>query len=143
MKRLGKILLALLFVLVVLLVAAISLTVGWRPFIGPRARPLTSRKFEATPARLERGKYLATGVSGCSFCHSRHDWSQRSLPLVAGTEGAGEPFPFEGLPGRIVAPNLTPDPQTGAGNWSDDQLARAIREGVGHDGRALFPIMAY
>lgn len=43
----------------------------------------------------------------------------------------------------MVAPNLTPDPETGAGRWTDDQLARAIREGIGHDGRALFPIMPY
>ncbi len=42
-----------------------------------------------------------------------------------------------------MASNLTPDPETGAGSWTDDQLARAIREGVGHDGRALFPIMPY
>ncbi|HEY1272326.1 MAG TPA: c-type cytochrome, partial [Terriglobales bacterium] len=36
-----------------------------------------------------------------------------------------------------------PDPDTGVGNWTDDQLARAIREGIGHDGRALFPMMPY
>jgi mono/diheme cytochrome c family protein len=47
------------------------------------------------------------------------------------------------LPGRVVAPNISPDPETGAGNWTDDQLARAIREGIGHDGRALFPLMPY
>jgi hypothetical protein len=63
--------------------------------------------------------------------------------MVAGMEGAGEVLPYADLPGRIVAPNLTPDPETGAGRWSDDQLARAIREGIGHDGRALFPIMPY
>ena len=43
----------------------------------------------------------------------------------------------------LVAPNITPDKETGAGNWSDDTLARAIREGIGHDGRALYPIMPY
>ena len=43
----------------------------------------------------------------------------------------------------LIAPNITPDPETGAGNWSDDALARAIREGIGHDGRALFPVMPY
>ena len=43
----------------------------------------------------------------------------------------------------MVPSNLTPDLETGAGNWTDDQLARAIREGVGHDGRALFPLMPY
>jgi mono/diheme cytochrome c family protein len=62
---------------------------------------------------------------------------------VPGTEGAGEVQPEVGLPGRIVAPNLTPDRETGAGNWTDDQFARAIREGIGHDGRALFPMMPY
>jgi mono/diheme cytochrome c family protein len=143
MKKLGRILLVAVVLLVVLLVVAISLTVGWRPFLGPRARPLTDRKFESSPQRLERGRYLANGVSGCLFCHSKHDWSQRNVPIVAGWEGAGEPLPFEGLPGRIVAPNLTPDSQTGAGTWTDDQLARAVREGIGHDGRALFPIMSY
>jgi hypothetical protein len=43
----------------------------------------------------------------------------------------------------VVAPNLTADRETGAGNWTDDQFARAIREGIGHDGRALFPAMPY
>src|SRR5262249_45995367 len=51
--------------------------------------------------------------------------------------------PYANLPGKIVAPNLTPDRETGAGAWTDDQLARAIREGIGHDGRALFPLMPY
>ena len=47
------------------------------------------------------------------------------------------------LPGHVVAPNISPDPEAGAGTWTDDQLARAIREGIGHDGRALFPMMPY
>jgi mono/diheme cytochrome c family protein len=65
------------------------------------------------------------------------------MPILPGMEGAGEIFPEQGLPGRIVAPNLTPDRETGAGQWTDDQFARAIREGIGHDGRALFPLMPY
>jgi mono/diheme cytochrome c family protein len=40
-----------------------------------------------------------------------------------------------------VAPNLTPDTETGIGRWTDDMLARAIREGVAHDGRVLHPQM--
>jgi mono/diheme cytochrome c family protein len=47
------------------------------------------------------------------------------------------------LPGAVHPPNITPDKETGAGNWTDDQLARAIREGIGYDGRALFPFMPY
>src|SRR5882724_13719103 len=43
----------------------------------------------------------------------------------------------------LIAANITPDKETGIGSWSDDTLARAIREGIGHDGRALFPLMPY
>ncbi|HYU47949.1 MAG TPA: hypothetical protein VEK84_17435 [Terriglobales bacterium] len=43
----------------------------------------------------------------------------------------------------MIAPNITPDSDTGAGSWTDDMLARSIREGIGHDGRALFPAMWY
>lgn len=125
------------------LAVGITATIGWRPFIGPRARPLTARKFEATPQRMERGRYIATALSGCLYCHSPHDWAAPGTPLVVGKEGAGEVEPYGDLPGQIVAPNITPDPETGAGTWSDDQLARAIREGIGHDGRALFPMMPY
>jgi mono/diheme cytochrome c family protein len=45
--------------------------------------------------------------------------------------------------GKVYAPNITPDKETGIGNWSDDQIARAIREGIGNDDRALFPTMPY
>jgi mono/diheme cytochrome c family protein len=76
-------------------------------------------------------------------CHSPHDWKQHDAPILPGMKGAGEPMPTQGLPGTVFAPNLTPDAETGAGNWTDDQLARAIREGIGHDGRTLFPIMPY
>jgi hypothetical protein len=59
-------------------------------------------------------------------------------------EGAGQDMAgLKGLPGHVVAPNLTPDTETGTGTWSDDALARAIREGIGHDGRTLFPMMPY
>jgi len=66
------------------------------------------------------------------------------MPVLAEKRGAGTVF-GEGadLPGRLVAPNLTPDKETGAGNWTDDMLARAVREGIGHDGRTLFPLMPY
>ena len=43
----------------------------------------------------------------------------------------------------LVAANLTPDNETGIGGWTDDMLARAIREGIGHDGRYLSPAMPY
>src|SRR5262245_63811886 len=42
-----------------------------------------------------------------------------------------------GDPPWLFAPNLTPDPETGTGRWTDDMLMRAIREGISHDGRVL------
>jgi hypothetical protein len=122
---------------------AISMTIRWWSFIGTRVRPLTDRKFEATPERLARGKYLVEGDFGCLDCHSEHDWGAPGVPPIEAKLGAGDVFPLESLPGRIVAHNITPHPETGAGNWPDDALARAIREGIGHDGRALFPLMPY
>lgn len=129
---------------VVLLIAGITFTVGWRPFIGPKTRSLTNRTFESTPARLERGRYMVNAVNGCVACHSERDPNAPGMPALADRLGAGTVF-GEGsdLPGRLVASNLTPDKETGAGNWTDDMLARAIREGIGHDGRTLFPLMPY
>jgi mono/diheme cytochrome c family protein len=143
MKGLGKWLVICVVGLAVLVALGITLTIGWRPFIGPKARPLISRTFERTPQRLERGRDVATTVSACMACHSEHNWTAAGIPILPGMEGSGEVMPNTDLPGRIVASNLTPDPETGVGNWTDDQLARAIREGIGGDGRALFPMMPY
>jgi len=129
-------------VIIALVALCISLTIGWRPLIGAKKRALTDRKFEATPQRLARGKYLVEGVMGCFGCHTDQDWSKPGAPPVAGKEGSGHAWSDQDMP-WLVAPNITPDKETGAGNWSDDMLARGIREGIGHDGRALFPIMPY
>jgi mono/diheme cytochrome c family protein len=127
-----------------LILLGITFTIGWRPFIGPKVRALTNRTFESTPARVERGSYLVNAVYGCLACHSERDPNAVGMPPVAGKVGAGTVF-GEGsdLPGHLVCSNITPDKETGAGNWSDDTLARAIREGIGHDGRTLFPLMPY
>ena len=134
---------SVLFVIALLLVG-ITFTIGWRPFLGPKVRALTNRTYEATPARLERGRYLVNAVYGCVACHSQRDEKAPGMPALADKLFAGAPFE-EGadLPGHLVAPNLTPDKETGVGSWTDDMLARAIREGVGHDGRTLFPLMPY
>ena len=125
-----------------LLAVAITATIGWRPFIGPEARTLTDRRFESTPDRLARGKYIVENRSGCPLCHGTWDMAQDGHPAKASELMAGRNWADEGMP-WLTAPNLTPDPETGAGAWTDDMLARAIREGIGHDGRALFPVMPY
>jgi len=130
-------------VLVILAAVGISATIGWRPFIGPRSRALTDRKFEATPERLKRGAYLAEHVAGCTYCHTPQEEGPNGPEVVRGKKGSGQFFNIPGLPGTLVAPNITPDPDTGIGNLTDDQLARAIREGISHDGQTLFPMMPY
>lgn len=108
---------------------------------GPRGpRPLRDVTYERTPARVARGRYLTEGVLQCFLCHSDRDWSQPGAPPIAGRKGAGHVW--EDRP-WLVSPNLTPDRETGAGAWTDDMLARAIREGIGHDGRVLHPQMWY
>jgi hypothetical protein len=142
MKLWLKIVMIVVLVLVVAIGVVAVKVLGPRAFLGPRSRPLTSRTFEATAARLERGRYLASSI-GCLYCHSPHDWTKRDDPILSGMEGAGQQLPYTDLPGTVFAPNLTSDKETGAGNWSDDMLARSIREGIGHDGRALFGIMPF
>ncbi|MDX6447422.1 MAG: hypothetical protein QOH71_4496 [Blastocatellia bacterium] len=140
--RWKKITLITLLIIIALVLVGITFTIGWRPIIGAKKRALTDRKFEATPQRLARGKYLVDGVTGCFGCHTDQDWSKPGAPPVAGKEGSGHVWSDQDMP-WLVAANITPDKETGAGNWSDDALSRAIREGIGHDGRTLFPIMPY
>lgn len=121
----------------------ITATIGWRPLLGARSRVLTDRKFERTPERLKRGKYLVEGVVGCLDCHSERNGDPKpgEAPVFVHL-GGGHIMVNEG--GMVVAAsNITPDEETGAGTWTDDQFARAIREGIGYDGRTLFPIMPY
>jgi mono/diheme cytochrome c family protein len=128
-------------VLLVLAALAITFTVGWRPVIGAKKRPLTARKFEPTPERLRRGDYLVHAVMHCMGCHSQYV-EKSNPPALASKEGSGQVL-FEEGGFRIVAPNITSDPETGIGKWSDDAIARAIREGIAADGSTLFPIMPY
>src|SRR5258708_8894237 len=131
------------FALAVFDVVGFPAMVGIRPFIGPRARVLTNRRFEPTPARLERGRYLVTSAqTPCLLCHSPLDPSGGLLKVEDGMALAGRNWEPDGT-AFVTAPNLTSDPETGIGNRTDDELARAIREGISHDGRTLFPIMPY
>lgn len=93
-------------------------------------------------AQLVRGRYLVENVTPCFACHSTINGKGDLRPLP-GRKGAGDFFTDETAPFRIIASNITPDRETGAGSWTDAQFARAIREGIGHDGRRLFPVMPY
>lgn len=84
-------------------------------------------------SRIARGSYLANGVGRCFWCHSPQTSTNPSLPKpdLLGSGDLLDP----NLP--IVAPNLTPDPDTGLGKWTDAEIVRAVREGRGRDGRRL------
>jgi mono/diheme cytochrome c family protein len=131
---------ALALIVVVVLVGLTK--IGWQVVLGPDKRPTTDRKFEVTDARLARGKYLAEGPAHCFHCHTEHDLSTPEYPIVQSRKGAGWSLPVPEL-NNIAARNITSDVETGIGGWTDDEVARAIREGVRKDGTALFPIMPY
>lgn len=129
-------------VLVILALAAIG--VAYAMLKKPAQRPASAEKIELTPERVARGKYLVHHVSDCVGCHSEHTLAF-ALPIKPGREGVGG-FVWDakiGFPGTLAASNITPDPETGLGNWTDGEILRAIREGVNREGKALFPIMPY
>jgi hypothetical protein len=72
--RAKSIVLGILVLLVLLVIGGLT-AVGWQIVLGPDARPVSSEKFEATEARLARGKYLAEGPAACFHCHTEHDFS--------------------------------------------------------------------
>ena len=95
----------------------------------------------ATPARaagdLARGDYLMTGVVACGNCHSPREPDGALLADRALSGGLAIEVP--GF--RAVAPNITPDKETGIGNWTDAEIAAAIREGKRPDGSVIGPPM--
>lgn len=87
---------------------------------------------------LARGKYLMEGVVACGNCHvARGD---KGEPIVSRGLSGGMVFDEPGL-FKAYAPNITPDPETGIGKWTDAQLGKAIREGIRPDGKVIGPPM--
>ena len=93
-------------------------------------RPLYQIQADTSPEGLARGKYLVENVMGCAgACHT----PQSETPYIGTMQHISlGPAAFD-----FNAPNLTSDPETGLGSWSDAEIARAIREGVDRDGRTL------
>jgi len=90
---------------------------------------------------LERGTYLMDGVVACANCHIQRD---KGKPLF--DRGLSGGMVFDEEPFKAYASNITPDRETGIGNWTDAQLVKAIREGIRPDGSVIgppMPIMFY
>ena len=89
---------------------------------------------------IERGKYLAT-IGGCSDCHTPGTFlGHPDMERFLGGSDVG--FAVPGL-GVFAGANLTPDKETGIGNWSVKEIVTAITTGKRPDGRMLAPIMPY
>lgn len=114
---------------------------------------------------IERGRYIAQ-ITGCDACHtpSREEYDMEALAALPPEEAipliqdiafndqatwdmdrymaGGRVFPL-GPQGVIVTRNLTPDEETGLGEWTDQEIMDAITLGVARDGHQMFPIMPY
>jgi len=89
---------------------------------------------------IERGKYLVT-FGGCLDCHTPgYFFGKPDMARYLGGSDVG--FEIPGL-GVFVAPNLTPDVDTGLGKWTEDQIVTALQTGKRPDGRELAPIMPW
>ncbi|MEJ1975018.1 MAG: hypothetical protein WDN49_02140 [Acetobacteraceae bacterium] len=85
---------------------------------------------------LERGNYLVNGIANCGNCHSpQAPDGSLSGPFLSG----GRPITDHGF--TAYPPNLTPDPETGLGRWTEDQIVTAMREGHTPEGTMLRPPM--
>jgi mono/diheme cytochrome c family protein len=113
---------------VIIVMLSASAALMWKPAIAPIAAPAKA-SFD-TQTKLAGARVVALG--DCIVCH---------------TAKGGEPF-AGGLPlatpfGTIYATNITPDVDTGIGNWSLEAFTRAVRNGVARDGHLLYPAFPY
>ena len=83
------------------------------------------------PVRIAQGKYLAT-IGDCAACHTAQGGVR-----YAGGRSLSTPF------GDVPAPNLTPDPDTGLGQWTFDHFWQALHDGKGRHGELLYPVFSY
>ena len=112
---------------------------------GKKSETTTTETRDSMQQVLDRGRYLVHHVAGCVDCHSKRDFTKYSGPVVPGTEGGGGMLFDEkfGLPGKVYGRNITPDTETGIGTWTDEQILRAITQGINKNGDTLFPLMPY
>jgi len=119
---------------VLALVAVVVLALGGvylnaQRLLGQRPdNPVAQLAVQGTPEQVERGRYLVTAIPGCVSCHA-------SNPTAVPPTLDGALMHDIAAFGEFYAPNLTPGGRLR--DYTDGELERAIREGVGRDGRAL------
>lgn len=103
---------------------ALSLTIGVALLAG-------KVQAETNAELIKRGEYL-TIAADCIACHK-----------VSGGQPFAGGLPFETPMGTIYSPNITPDRETGIGNWSDEDFLRALHDGIAQNGQRLYPAFPY
>jgi mono/diheme cytochrome c family protein len=111
---------------------------------GKYVRPTTREKVHPTPERVERGNYIVNNVAACGACHTPRtgfSWLEGERPdaFLSG----GQYIDDVGREIKIQIPNITQDPGSGIGRWTDDQIMRAIRDGVRANDDLLYPPMPF
>jgi mono/diheme cytochrome c family protein len=118
--------------LVVIVVLAAGGFFAWAASV-PAIDPIAPPDKASFPSDLVAAGETLAAVGDCVVCHTRESGGEEfagGLPL---------PTPF----GTIYSTNITPDPETGIGAWSEEAFARALREGVARDGGYLYPAFPY
>ncbi|SFN57734.1 cytochrome c [Dokdonella immobilis] len=119
----------ILFLLALIVVGIAGVFVlAWHPSYEP-IEPPAAASFDA--GQVQRGEMLAS-AGYCATCHT----------AKGGARNAGG-YPLKTGFGTIHSTNITPDPATGIGTWSEAAFARAMREGIARDGSELYPAFPF
>jgi mono/diheme cytochrome c family protein len=113
---------------IVAAIAVVGVVLVWRPQIDPIEAP----KANAFNRELVTKGAQIAAIGNCIVCHTKQGGA-----AYAGSRALPTPF------GTIYSSNITPDPDTGIGRWSEDAFRRAMRDGVDRKGRHLYPAFPY
>jgi len=105
-----------IIVLLVMMTATLSV---------PPSNAQVSQQSPQNATVMERGRYLIEIVAACGICHTTRGADGQMLPNMK--LAGGRIIVDRGF--RAVVPNITLDPDTGIGRWSDAEIAAAIRDG--------------
>ena len=104
--------------------------------LAPSRAGAESGSWPLLPSDPERGRRIFEASGGCT-CHTNYPGEGEDAPALAGGRGLETPF------GVFYSTNITADPVTGIGAWSDADFIRAMREGLSPEAEHYFPVFPY
>lgn len=133
-------------ILLGLLILVVIISIGFVILVNVRYdrtfnAPYPAIKASTDSAVIARGRYLAMGPAHCANCHSP---ISDFLKVEKGEETSlSGGFDFDLPIGMVYAPNITSEEETGIGKLRDEEIARSLRYGVRHDGKAILDFMPF